>query len=88
MAEICAPPGFLPAVPAAAVLAADFGAAVSVAAAAGADSVFGAAGADSAFGSAGAATASTALLQLDERLDMFCCRHCSDAAPPGGMLEQ
>ena len=37
---------------------------------------------------AGASTARTALWQLDERLDMFFCRHCSDASPPGGTLEQ
>ena len=49
--------------------------------AAGADFVFGAA-------AAGASTARTAVWQPDERLDMFFCRHCSDAAPPGGMLAQ
>jgi len=37
---------------------------------------------------AGASTARTALWQLDERLDMFFCRHCSEASPPGGTLEQ
>src|SRR5947199_287631 len=37
---------------------------------------------------AGASTARTALWQLDERLDMFFCRHCSAASPPGGTLEQ
>ena len=37
---------------------------------------------------AGASTARTALWQLDDRLDMFFCRHCSEASPPGGTLEQ
>ena len=55
--------------------------------AAGADSA-GATGADSALGAAGASTARTAAWQPDERLDIFCRRHCSDALPPGGMLEQ
>lgn len=42
----------------------------------------------SALGSAGASTARTAVWQPGARLDMFFCRHCSDASPPGGMLEQ
>ena len=54
-----------------------------------ADSVVGAAaGADSVLGAVGASTARTAVWQDDERLDMFFCRHCSEAAPPGGMLAQ
>ena len=73
----------LGAVVVAAAGAAAFGAAVS---AAGLAVV--AAGAVSALGAAGASTARTALWQLDERLDMFFCRHCSDASPPGGTLEQ
>ena len=87
MAETCAVEGCF-----AAVLAAALGAAVSVAgfavAADGAGSVFGAAGAVSALGAAGASTARTALAQLADRLDMFFCRHCNDASPPGGTLEQ
>jgi hypothetical protein len=39
-------------------------------------------------GAAGASTVRTAFWQLDERLDMFFCRHCSEASPPGGTLEQ
>ena len=35
-----------------------------------------------------ASTARTALCTSDDRLDMFFCRHCSEASPPGGMLEQ
>jgi hypothetical protein len=42
----------------------------------------------SALGSAGASTARTAVWQPGARLDMFFCRHCSEAAPPGGTLEQ
>ena len=45
-------------------------------------------GAASALGSAGASTARTALAQPGARLAMFFCRHWSEAAPPGGMLEQ
>src|SRR5262245_49575767 len=30
----------------------------------------------------------TACRQRDESLDKFRCRHCSDAAPPGGTLAQ
>src|SRR4051812_17235891 len=56
-----------------------FGAPVSVAGLA-----FAAAGA----AAAGASTARTALWQPDDRLDMFFCRHCSEASPPGGTLEQ
>jgi len=67
-------------------------AAVSVAglavAAGGVDAALGAAGADSALGAAGASTARTAVWQDEERLEMFFCRHCSDAAPPGGILAQ
>jgi hypothetical protein len=88
-AEICALVGCAAGVPAAAFGSADFGAAV-VAAAGGAD-LAGAASAGLAVvaaGAAGASTARTALWQLDERLDMFFCRHCSDASPPGGTLEQ
>ena len=52
-----------------------------------ADSALGAAaGADSALGAAGASTACTAAWQDDVRLDIFFCRHCSDASPPGGTL--
>jgi hypothetical protein len=36
----------------------------------------------------GAATARTAAWQAGARLAMFFFRHCSDAAPPGGMLAQ
>ncbi len=57
------------------------------AAAAGADSGL-ASGLASALGSAAGSTARTALWQDGARLDMFFCRHCSDASPPGGMLEQ
>jgi hypothetical protein len=39
-------------------------------------------------GSDGFATAFTALWQDGARLDMFFCRHCNDARPPGGTLEQ
>jgi len=39
-------------------------------------------------GSAGAATALTARWQDGERLDIFFCRHCNDAIPPGGTLAQ
>ena len=54
-----------------------------------ADSALGAAaGVDSALGAAGASTACTAAWQDDERLDIFFCRHCSDASPPGGTLAQ
>ena len=72
----------------AAVLAAAFGAAAGAAVSAGL--AVAAAGADSALGAAaaGASTARTAVWQPDERLDMFFCRHCSDAAPPGGTLAQ
>ena len=42
----------------------------------------------SALGSAAASTARTALWQPGARLDMFFCRHCSDAMPPGGTLAQ
>jgi hypothetical protein len=47
-----------------------------------------AAGVDSAFGAAGASTARTAVWQPGERLEMFFCRHCNDAAPPGGTPAQ
>ena len=85
MAEICALVGWV----AAAFGSADLGAAVV--AAAGAADLAGAASAGLAVvaaGAAGASTARTALWQLDERLDMFFCRHCSEASPPGGTLEQ
>jgi Zn-dependent alcohol dehydrogenase len=85
MAAICALLGCF--------IAAAFGAAVVAAglAAGGAASVFGvAAGVGSAaFGAAaGASTARTAPAHADERLDMFFCRHCNEASPPGGTLEQ
>jgi hypothetical protein len=76
------------------VLSAALGAAVSAAglavAGAGAASTFGgaAAGAGSALDAAGASTARTAVWHDDDRLDMFFCKHCSDAAPPGGTLAQ
>ena len=95
MAEICAPDGFLPAALGATLGAA--GAALSTAGFAGAlsgslASLGAAAGPDSVFGSvldsAAGSKARTAAWQPGERLDMFCCRHCSDAAPPGGTLAQ
>jgi hypothetical protein len=64
----------------------DFGA--GVVAAAGAAALGAAVSAGLAVAAAGASTARTALWQLDERLDMFFCRHCSEASPPGGTLEQ
>jgi hypothetical protein len=78
MAEICAVEGCF-----AAVLAAALGGAVSVAGVAVVED-----GAVSALGAGGASAARTALAQLVDRLDMFFCKHCSDASPPGGMLEQ
>ena len=68
----------------AAVDSAAFGAVVVAAAGAAA---FGAA-VSAGLAVAGASTARTALWQLDERLDIFFCRHCSEASPPGGTLEQ
>ena len=83
MAEIWALLGCPAAGAAAAFGSADFaGAAVAAEGAV----AFGAA--VSAGAAAGASTARTALWQLDERLDMFFCRHCSAASPPGGTLEQ
>jgi hypothetical protein len=81
IAEACALEGCFAAVPDAAFGAAAAGFAV---AAAGAESDFGAAGAEA----AGASTARTAPWQAADRLDMFFCRHCSEASPPGGTLEQ
>ena len=40
------------------------------------------------FASDGPVTACTAAWQPGARLAMFFCRHCSEAAPPGAMLEQ
>jgi hypothetical protein len=89
IAATCASLGFFAGVVAAAAFGAAAGAAVPAAGLAGADSALGAAaGLDSAFGAAGASTARTAVWQDDERLDIFFSRHCSDAAPPGGMLAQ
>jgi hypothetical protein len=86
MAEICALLGC----PAGAVAAA-FGSVAlgaAVVAAAGAAAFGAAVSAGLAVAAAGASTARTALWQFDERLDMFFCKHCSEASPPGGTLEQ
>jgi hypothetical protein len=86
MAEIWALLGCPAGAAAAAFGSADFaGAAV---AAAGAAALGAAVSAGLAAAAAGASTARTALWQLDDRLDMFFCRHCSEASPPGGTLEQ
>ena len=86
MAEIWALLGCPAGAAAAAFGSADLGGAAAAAAGAAA---FGAAvSAGLAGAAAGASTARTALWQLDERLDMFFCRHCSEASPPGGTLEQ
>ena len=77
MAAICALLGFL-----AAVLAAALGAAAGAADSA-AGLVVAAAGPDAA-----GSTARTAVWHDDDRLDMFFCKHCSDAMPPGGTLAQ
>ena len=81
MAEICALLGCPAAGAAAAFGSAALGAAVVAAAGAAVSAGF-------AVAAAGASTARTALWQLDERLDVFFCRHCSEASPPGGTLEQ
>jgi hypothetical protein len=84
MAEIWALLGCPAGAAAAAFGSADFaGAAVAAAGAA----ALGAA-VSAGLAAAGASTARTALWQLDERLDMFFCKHCSEASPPGGTLEQ
>ena len=88
-AETAAPKAAAPAAAATAApkAAAAFGSAAlgAVVAAAGAAALGAAVSAGLA---AGASTARTALWQLDERLVMFFCRHCSDASPPGGTLAQ
>ncbi len=71
--------------------AAAFGAAVAGFVAGGAASVLGVtAGVGSAAlgPTAGAWMARTAPAHPAERLDMFFCRHCNEASPPGGTLEQ
>jgi hypothetical protein len=91
MAVICALVGCPAGAVAAAFGSADLaGAAVAAAGAAVAGAAaFGAAvSAGLAVAAAGASTARTALWQLDDRLDMFFCRHCSEASPPGGTLAQ
>ena len=47
------------------------------------------AGADSALGAAAAGSmAFTACLQAPDSFDMFFCKHCNEATPPGGTLAQ
>ena len=83
MAAVCASVGFC----AGAAAAAALGAAAGAAAFAGAGAA--GAGADSALGAAAAGSmAFTACLQDPESFDMFFCKHCSEAAPPGGTLAQ
>ena len=83
MAAVCASVGFWVAV----VL----GAAAGAAAFAGVDAAGAGAVVVSAFGAAAAGAGSmafTACLQGPESFDMFFCRHCNEAAPPGGTLAQ
>ena len=91
--DICALLGLLAGALAAALAGAPAGVAAGAATGSWAGFASVVAGADSGFDSglasaAGAPTARTALWQPGARLDMFFCRHSSDAAPPGGMLEQ
>lgn len=81
MAAVCASVGFCEG-----VVAAAFGAAAGAAAFAGAGAA--GAGAVSAFGAAAGSMAFTACWQEPDSFDMFFCRHCNDAAPPGGTLAQ
>lgn len=80
MAAVCASVGFC-AGDVAAALGAAAGAAAFSGAAAGA-------GAVSAFGAAAGSIAFTACWQEPDSFDMFFCKHCNDAAPPGGTLAQ
>ncbi|MBQ8103186.1 MAG: hypothetical protein IJ127_09860 [Afipia sp.] len=81
MAAVCASLGFC-----ADVVAAALGAAAGAAAFAGADAA--GAGAVSAFGAAAGSIALTACWQEPDSFDIFFCRHCNEAAPPGGTLAQ
>ena len=81
MAAACASVGFWPAAFGAAVAAAGFaGAGADGAGAVVVVSVFG--------GEATGSMAFTACLQAPESFDMFFCKHCNEAAPPGGTLAQ